>query len=996
MSSLTVEEERIRRYGREIFARMDRRNIVPFSPAWFDDVLMNTTMQAEKLKVQLFRFIDTLPLLKDSKTVADHLKEYLGTTESGLPGIARHFLNRLPGEGWAGTLLAKTAKNNAEHMARKFIAGSNVQEAISAIKQLRNRKYGFTIDLLGEATITEAEADGVQKQYFDLVEGLPGVINNLPEIPCVDRNHLGPIPRVNISVKLSSLFSQFDPIDPVGTTRSVLKRLRPIMSKAMSRGEFINFDMEQYSFKDTTLHIFKTVLEEPEFRNWPHVGIAIQAYLKDTEKDLQELLEWTRKRGTPIAVRLVKGAYWDYETVIAAQQDWPVPVWTEKWQSDACFERCGRFLLQNYNWIAPAFGSHNVRSISTMLAVAEELGVPKGAYEFQMLYGMADEFKDAMVELGQRIRIYTPYGQLLPGMAYLVRRLLENTSNDSFLRASFRENTTEDKLLMNPVHKAQANTTNGTTAAPSHSEKPGKFKNEPLAEYHREFNRDAMSHALAEVAKQLDRDYVPFIGGQAVAAEKWQDATNPSQSSQKLGRWAASTPKQAEEAIASAKKNYPAWRDTPAAKRAEYLRKIADVMRKRRWELSAWAVYETAKPWREADADIAEAIDFCDYYAELFLKMVKPKRMDVPGEENSYFYEPRGVAVVIAPWNFPLAIMCGMTVAALVTGNTVIIKPAEQSTIIGAKFAEVLKEAELPPVWSFLPGIGEEIGPTLVQSPDVDLIVFTGSQQVGLWINENAAKTPPVQHHVKRVIAELGGKNAAIVDADADLDEAVKGVLDSAFGYSGQKCSACSRAIVHESIHDQFLHRLIEAAKSLTISPASDPGCSMGPVIDADAKKRILAMIAKGKSQSLLVYAADLGALADQGHYVGPHIFADVHETDVIAQEEIFGPVLAVMKAKNLDHALQIANGTRYALTGGIFSRSPSTLERVKKEFRVGNLYVNRKITGALVERQPFGGFKLSGIGSKAGGPDYLLQFVIPRVITENTMRRGFAPTLES
>jgi RHH-type proline utilization regulon transcriptional repressor/proline dehydrogenase/delta 1-pyrroline-5-carboxylate dehydrogenase len=241
----------------------------------------------------------------------------------------------------------------------------------------------------------------------------------------------------------------------------------------------------------------------------------------------------------------------------------------------------------------------------------------------------------------------------------------------------------------------------------------------------------------------------------------------------------------------------------------------------------------------------------------------------------------------------------------------------------------------------------------------------------------------------------MGGKNAAIVDADADLDEAVKGVLDSAFGYSGQKCSACSRAIVHESIHDQFLHRLIEAAKSLTISPADQPGCSMGPVIDADAKNRILSMIEKGKKQSKLVYAADLGKLADEGHYVGPHIFAEVNETDAIAQEEIFGPVLAVMKAKDLDHALHLANGTRYALTGGIFSRSPSTLERVKREFRVGNLYVNRKITGALVERQPFGGFKLSGIGSKAGGPDYLLQFVIPRVITENTMRRGFAPTVE-
>jgi RHH-type proline utilization regulon transcriptional repressor/proline dehydrogenase/delta 1-pyrroline-5-carboxylate dehydrogenase len=375
------------------------------------------------------------------------------------------------------------------------------------------------------------------------------------------------------------------------------------------------------------------------------------------------------------------------------------------------------------------------------------------------------------------------------------------------------------------------------------------------------------------------------------------------------------------------------------------------------------------------------------------LALAKPCQVHLPGEENDNLYEPRGVAVVIAPWNFPLAILCGMTTAALVTGNPVIIKPAEQSSVIGAKLMEILQEAGVPAgVANFLPGVGEEIGPTLISHPDVAMIAFTGSKGVGLHINREAATQGPGQDHVKRVLAEMGGKNAIIVDDDADLDEAVLGVAHSAFGYQGQKCSACSRAIIVGSIYEHFLDRLVEVTKSLKIAPAADPASTIGPVIDEEARKRILDFVARGKQESRLVYAGDLGGLEPQGFFVAPHIFADVAPTAVIAQEEIFGPVLAVMRAANLDEALQIANGVPYALTGGLYSRSPENIRRVRREFRVGNLYINRKITGALVHRQPFGGFKLSGIGSKAGGPDYLLQFLVPRTITENTMRRGFAP----
>ncbi|MBM3981328.1 MAG: L-glutamate gamma-semialdehyde dehydrogenase [Planctomycetes bacterium] len=999
-------DERTKQYGREIFARLDRQGPVLFTRAWLEDKLMGLGMHDPALKVQLFRFVDTLPYLKQPVEVSRHLREYLNEAKDELPWWARWGTKLIPNRGLLGKGLAFAAQTGAKQMARKFIAGSNVDEAVRAVRVMRDRRLAFTIDLLGEATITEVEADHVQKQYLDLLAGLSPVVNALPEEPTIDRDDKGPIPRVNVSVKLSALFSQFDPIDPDGTAAAVCARLRPILALAKQTGAFVNFDMEQHSFKDTTLRIFRDVLTEPAFRDWPHVGIAIQAYLKDTEADLIALRDWARDvRKCPVWIRLVKGAYWDYETVIAAQNHWPVPVFTQKWQSDANFEKLTEFLLANVEWLVPAFGSHNIRSIAHAMAVAEKLGVPPRRYEFQMLYGMADAIKESIQSLGHRVRIYTPYGQLLPGMAYLVRRLLENSSNDSFLRQGFAEGLSEEVLLMNPqkpTPPAPLPEGKGEKEAPSSSPFPsGKgvgglgssFTNDPLTDFSVEANRTAMKAALDAVRGQFGRAYPIVIDNKPLPMGKTLDRENPSRKSELLGKVAMANVEQTKQAIASCARAFDSWRDTPLEDRAALLRRTAEQFRKRRFELSAWIVYESGKPWREADADVAEAIDFCDYYAVEMLKLGTTQTRDVPGEDNRYFYEPRGVSVVIAPWNFPLAILTGMAAAALVAGNTVILKPAEQSGIIGAKLMECLQAAGVPPgVANFLPGDGEEIGPTLVQHPDVALIAFTGSLKVALLINEQASKTPGGQNFVKKVIAEMGGKNAIIVDADADLDEAVKGVVDSAFGFGGQKCSAGSRAIVLDGIYDQFLARLVEATKSLSVKAADDPGCSLGPVIDAEAKGRILKFIEAGKTESKLAHQTDLGALAEQGHFVPPTIFADVKENATIAQEEIFGPVLSVIRAKDLDDALRIANGTKYALTGGCYSRSPSHLEKVKRQFRVGNLYINRKCTGALVDRQPFGGFKLSGIGSKAGGPDYLLQFVLPRTITENQMRRGFAP----
>jgi len=526
---------------------------------------------------------------------------------------------------------------------------------------------------------------------------------------------------------------------------------------------------------------------------------------------------------------------------------------------------------------------------------------------------------------------------------------------------------------------------------------PASFENHPPVDFAREQNRQAMSSALEEVRRQSGTYYPLVIGGESVETDERLASIDPSDKQRVVGSVALGGKEHAVQAVAAARKALPAWASLDTQRRVEFLRRAAEAMRQRLFELAAWEVYECGKGWREATNDVCEAIDFCQYYADGAAALMGPQGADVPGEENRFEYIPRGVAAVISPWNFPLAILTGMTVAALATGNTVVMKPAGPSPIVAAKLMEIFQELDLPPgVLNYLPARGRVAGAVLVEHPDVALIAFTGSREVGLAINARAAEVSAQgMTMVKRVIAEMGGKNAIIVDDDADLDEAVLGVVKSAFGYQGQKCSACSRVIALDAIHDALLARLVEATRSLQVGPADDPATGIGPVIDAAPLEKIQEYIETGRREAREVLAVDVGELAEKGFFVGPHIFADVAPTARIAQEEIFGPVLSIIRVADLDEAIRVANGTDYALTGGIFSRSPAHLDRARRELLAGNIYLNRNITGALVGRQPFGGFKLSGIGSKAGGPDYLLQFVLPRTITENTMRRGFAPPAE-
>jgi 1-pyrroline-5-carboxylate dehydrogenase len=502
------------------------------------------------------------------------------------------------------------------------------------------------------------------------------------------------------------------------------------------------------------------------------------------------------------------------------------------------------------------------------------------------------------------------------------------------------------------------------------------FRNEPHADFSSPANRQAMEAALAKVRSEFGREYTLRIGGESISTGDILTSVNPSDSREVVGLHHKATPELAARAVEGAHAHFSKWSRTPAAERVSMLREAARIVRQRKFEFDAWLVYEAGKTWIEAEADVCEGIDFCEYYANAMELLAGPQPVaQLPGEFDEMIYLPLGVGVVIAPWNFPLAILAGMTVAALVAGNTVVIKPSSETPTIGVKFAEALREAGFPEgSFTLLVGSGAAVGDTLVEHPRTRFISFTGSRDVGLRINELAARHQPGQVWIKRVVAEMGGKDPIVVDDSADIEKAVDGVLVSAFGYQGQKCSACSRAIVHAAVYPQFVERLAAKTGNIKVGQADDPGNYMGPVISETARRTILKYIEIGKREGRMV-VGDAG-VPEGGFFVAPTVFADVDSQATIFQEEIFGPVLAVTQARDFEHALELANDSVYGLTGALFSNTPEHLREARERFHVGNLYFNRKCTGAMVGAHPFGGFNMSGTDSKAGGPDYLLLFV--------------------
>ncbi|MCW5766961.1 MAG: proline dehydrogenase family protein, partial [Phycisphaeraceae bacterium] len=643
--------------GAEMLTRARAHKTGLLSAQFYSDALMNWSMKDQNFKVQLFRFVDAFPVLRNADDTFDHLKDYLSQPGVTVPGpIAL----ALKAGGLAKGLAVKTISSQITGMAGKFIAGTDAASALDNLRRLWNDGIAFSVDLLGEACVSDREADEYQAKYLDLIGNLPGQVASWPANPRLESDHLGPVPRVNVSVKISSLSARCDPIDSAGAQRDLTKRLLPILHRAAEGGVFVNFDMEQFGFKDFTLDLFQTCCEQVPF----HAGLAMQAYLRSGEADARRIAEWAKRSGRIVTVRLVKGAYWDYEVINAEQRGWPVPVWPTKRQTDACFERMTQILLDatprrpGEGGVKLALGSHNVRSIAAALAAVEQRGLPHSALELQMLHGMADQLKYAAADMNLRIREYVPVGQMIPGMAYLVRRLLENTSNESWLKAGFLDNADPARLLASP-HEPSG-------APPSGAGGSGGIDLEGGG---RSTGTNPEKHALSSAVPGLG-DGRPFFN------ESFRDFSRRDQHAAFSAAVRAAavprvandrTPRDAAELVGAAAGAFPAWRDVDPLERARVLVRAAAAMRERRDELSGVMIKEAGKTWREADADTCEAIDFCEYYARQAVSLFRRERIGrFIGELDEQFYQPRGVAVVISPWNFPLAICCGMTVAAMV------------------------------------------------------------------------------------------------------------------------------------------------------------------------------------------------------------------------------------------------------------------------------------------------------------------------------------------
>ncbi|MBI5586283.1 MAG: bifunctional proline dehydrogenase/L-glutamate gamma-semialdehyde dehydrogenase [Deltaproteobacteria bacterium] len=991
-------ERRIQETGLGLYRLIGEEAPSLFRKDYWMGKILEWCLQDEAFKVEAFRFIDVFPYLNSPSSITKHLREYFSRPGLNPPAILQKVIRYASPGLIPAKIIAWAIARNMSVLGRRFITGASPQEALPVLAGLRSQGMAFAVDLLGEAVVSEKEAEEYLRRYLDLFDLLDEAQKNWPALGPSDlEKDWGHSPKINVSIKTTALYSQMNPCAFDYSVAMAKERLRPLLRKAVEVGGFLSLDMEHYGLKNLTLALYRSLMEEPEFRDYPYTGLVIQAYLRDSEADLKEVLQWAQQRKGRFTIRLVKGAYWDSEVVWARQENRPIPVFTDKRETDANFEKMAGTILENHDRVTLACASHNLRSIACVMELAKDLRVPREHLEYQVLYGMGEPIRRALRKAGLHLRLYTPMGEMAQGMAYLVRRLLENTANESFLRQSFLEDVPKEDLLRNPLDllKEHPPIADHPPEAPEYGDK-GPFGNEPHWDWTFAEPRDRFYEALLKVRQGFPVKVPLVIGGREIETETHIHSLNPNLPDEAVGLVASAGLKEAQRAVEAAREAFALWREVFPEERAGFLFKAAAAARKMRFELAALQVFEVGKAWGEADADVCEAIDFLEYYGREMIRLGRPRRLgDVPGEVSHLFYEPRGVAAVIAPWNFPLAISMGMTSAAIVTGNTVVYKPASQSPVIGSMVERIFREANLPDgVLNFLPGPGEVIGDFLVTHPEVALIAFTGSKAVGLRLVELAAKTGEDSLAVKQVIAEMGGKNAVIVDADADLDEAVGQIIRSAFSYQGQKCSACSRLIVLAENYDRLLERLTAAAESLPLGPVEDPRNFMGAVIEPAARRKILDYVEIGKKEGKL--HLERTPAEPSGHWVPLTIFTEIRPEHRLAREEIFGPVLAVIKVKTFDEAIEIANSTSYALTGSVFSRSPENIAKARKDFRTGNLYINRGCTGALVGRHPFGGFKMSGVGSKAGGADYLLQFLEPRVVTENTVRRGFSPDVLS
>ena len=945
-------EARTQTIGRALLHEMEQHR--PRVDEQIEDWLLTYAVADERFRTRLLRFLDVLAAF-DAPGTADEVQElfheYFADDFPGIPRPLRWLVRLARNEQVPAAVVAQASRRAAQVFARRFITVPGEAGVHSLVESLAAAARVPSFDLLGEAVLSAAEADAYEARYLALIADLAAE-------PSVRARTAGGQAALQVSVKLSSLTHHFTAVDPHGSVERVLPRLLRIAEAARDAGVGLAVDAEQYETRDGVWAAFRSAFGRgAPLGGWEDAGIVVQAYLRDAESHIEDVIACARERGRPFQVRLVKGAYWDYETAVAAANRWPPPVFQVKDATDRSFDRCVERLLDAHGSLHLAVASHNPRTHAHARALAEARGLPAGAIEHQTLHRTSEAMSRALAAQGWPARDYVPVGELLPGMAYLVRRILENSSQAGFLMRS-RQQAPAEELLAPPA---------ATPDPPAVAPDGANFERASAARWFDGAFRAAFDAALdaARVAPAVHLTLpVGIEAGRTVETHSPSDPDGaPIAIIEIAGATGAAT------AVGRARTAQPAWGALGAAARTAVLRRAADLLLARGHEFAAIVVREGGRDRAGAWAEVEEAVDFLRFYA------AEAERLTAAFGDC---IRPRGVVAVIPPWNFSLAIPCGMVSAALAAGNAAVLKPAGQTPLVAARLVAVLHEAGVPAdVVQCLPGEGSHAGQALVDDRRVALIAFTGSRAVGAAMRETVLRTATEDGRPRAVIAEMGGKNPALVFDDADLDEAVTGVLASAFGHANQKCSAISRVLVERSVYERFRSRLLDAAASLVCGPAEDPATQVNPVIDRGASDRLqaAAVVARTEGRVLLDrFGPQPGAIVHGPLIV--EIDASAALTARTATEEIFGPILVLIAFDDEAEAVRIANGTGYALTSAVFSRSPGRIARMGAAIEAGHVYVNRTSTGARPGVEPFGGMRFSGTGPKAGGQDYLWAFL--------------------
>lgn len=986
LSTLKAVDERAEVLVKELLVHVNS-----YRPSFFEqvsDYALGLTAQYALLRIHLLKFLAILPSLDHDKKgvevkriLLEALKRFLKDNKKARLAKKKGQERSLPSDlTWALTIayqlskilpaepLAAIVRFKVRFMAKRFIAGETIELADSSLRALFQTGRDVTLDQLGELVVSEKEADHYMEEVLKLIRGFSLHVKK------GELNGAG-ISRAHVSIKVSALSSDFKPHAPEYTYNLVAPRLKKILLTAKEHQVFINIDAEHYHYRDIVFDIYKRLLlETAELKDYADTGIVLQAYLRDGTKHLREILELAKERKLVMPIRIVKGAYWDAETVEGDAHGFNAPQFLNKEETDIHFRQLVVEILKANQNLKLCLASHNFSDHAFAEAVREKLYPEAAPIEHQCLHMTYEALSTALAKKKWVVRNYVPVGSLLVGMAYLVRRIMENSSQVGVL--TIMRSHKKQTSLVSPLQIHQDKIEKGLIARDiSQTNLNEDFFNVSPVRLYLKTELNEMQEALLNFKqKSLGKNYEL----NHLSKSNMVNVYSSSDASLLVGTIPFASIEDADRALSVVDKEFNeghAWTTLPWQVRAKALLRASEIMLSRRLELSALIIFEAGKSVNEALGDVDEAIDFLTFYAR------------TEGYLQTHFNNliSRGPVAVIAPWNFPLAIPCGMVAGALVAGNTVILKSAEQTPLIAEELAQIFYAAGIPKsAFVHLPGMGETVGDKLVKDQRISTIIFTGSKAVGTYIhkevqkrlytNKRSHKTYPV-----KAITEMGGKNAIIVTQNAELDETVSGILASAFGHAGQKCSACSRVIVHQSLKEKLIERLKAASMDLSVGSAFDFKTTVNPLVSADDKARVRKMVADASAEAQKYGGKTVLVRANEehrGHAVGPSIielpFDRALSSESVSQQEIFGPVIHVIGFQELDDAIKLFNATDYALTGGVFSQSQDDLDYLIERLECGNLYINRTITGARVAIEPFGGFKLSGTGPKAGGRHYI------------------------